>query len=234
PENIPDELLPAIHRDHGLDPTHELTQLKNNARVMCREVSGYTHLKRVYSVAAPRNMPSSNKRVKWTAECVGYEPLLSHCFTFNVSDKDSKCDNLLGIECGYCSGRVRLRLGENRVLTNPEYPHYSDDVICEWVVQAPEFSAIEVSFNDFELPPRNEKGHCHRGLLEIKEIHKDPEGGTVTKAVTSLCGSSLPDPISIPTNGAIIRFSSGLFIPRPIGEDAGFNLTVTAVGEYRN
>ncbi|XP_064088231.1 uncharacterized protein LOC135202675 [Macrobrachium nipponense] len=231
-EEAPDvdhEHLPARDRDHGLDPFHKVTQLKNNARVICREVSGYTHLERVYPVPAPPKLPKSNKRVKWMAECIGYEPLLSYCFTYNVSDVDSKCENLLGIKCGHCSKKFKLKTGESVTITNPEYPHYSDDVICEWHFEMAVPSVIEVDFSEFTLPPRNEKGYCHRGSLDISGITEGSGDKKEVKTLQTMCGSALPDPITFSAKGALIRFYSGLFIPRPISEQAGFNLTVTAI-----
>ncbi|XP_066953444.1 uncharacterized protein [Macrobrachium rosenbergii] len=227
--DVDHEHMPTRDRDHGLDPFHKVTQLKNNARVICREVSGYTHLERVYPVPAPPKLPKSNKRVKWMAECIGYEPLLSYCFTFNVSDVDSKCENLLGIKCGHCSKKFKLKTGESIAITNPEYPNYSDDVICEWHFEMPVASVVEVNFSEFALPPRNEKGYCHRGSLDISGVSGGSGDKKEVKTIQTMCGSALPDPITFSAKGALIRFYSGLFIPRPTSEQAGFNLTVTAI-----
>ncbi|XP_064088551.1 uncharacterized protein LOC135202965 isoform X1 [Macrobrachium nipponense] len=222
--------LPARDRDHGLDPLHEETQLRNNARVICKEISGFTHLEKVYPVPAPKDLPKKNKRVKWMAECMGYEPLLSHCFTFNVSSVDAKCENLLGIKCGYCSKKISLGIGKSIIISNPEYPHYLDDVICEWIVETPSPSEFEIDFENFNLPRRNEKDQCHRGSLSIGEMQKGEPGKPKMKIIETFCGSGLPEPINFIAKGVIIRFSSGLFFPRPIGEYAGFNLTVTSLG----
>ncbi|XP_068246331.1 uncharacterized protein [Palaemon carinicauda] len=228
--NANHEHLPARDRDHGLDPLHELTQLRNNARVICKEVSGFTHLEKVYPVPAPKNLPKTNKRVKWMAECMGYEPLLSHCFTFNVSDVDVKCENLLGIKCGYCSKKIILGIGKSVIISNPEYPYYIDDAICEWMIETPTPSELEIEFENFNLPRRNEKDQCHRGSLSIGELQKGEPGKPKWNLIETFCGSGLPDPMNFIARGVIIRFSSGLFFPRPIGEYAGFNLTVTSLG----
>lgn len=217
----PQQDLDHVH----LPPTHHKWGAsrfdKNIGRVICRGM-GFTHLEGVYRVKLE---DEEIERTKLTVECLGYEALLSHCVTFDA--RNSTCEFLMGLECGSCSKKIDLIEGETEVVTSPEYPNYSDDVMCVWRLQAPALATITINFTDFRLPNLDSEGQCARGALEVAEVVV-LEQQPVTRTVVSMCGGALPTPLTLHAQAVLLKYTSGVFYPRPFSRHGGFKVLVTA------
>ncbi|XP_071524866.1 uncharacterized protein [Panulirus ornatus] len=208
--------LPTSHQTWDGSPGYD----ENIGRVICRGM-GFTHLERVYKVPADKDMGGS----RWMVECLGYEALITHCITFDPEKSD--CPFLMGLECGRCSRKVDLSEGSTLVVTSPEYPAYSDDVLCVWRLQAPTLATITLNFSDFRLPNLNSEGYCTRGMLEVAEVVVEDDE-PVTRTIASMCGSAVPSPLTVQANALLLKYTSGVFYPRPFSGGGGFRASVTA------
>ncbi|KAK4298857.1 hypothetical protein Pmani_028828 [Petrolisthes manimaculis] len=112
------------------------------------------------------------------------------------------------------------------------YPQYTDDAICVWRLQAPTLATFTLDFIDFRLPTPALGGECSRGVLEVAgevEGERDTTTTTTTTTLARMCGGASPsDPLSLRANTLILKFTSGVFYPRPPGDQGGFKLLVTA------
>ncbi|XP_045584172.2 uncharacterized protein [Procambarus clarkii] len=208
--------LPASHHSWGGTSHFD----KNIGRVICRGM-GFTHLDRIYKVKKEEGVESS----RWMVECLGYEALITHCLPLQA--KKAKCEFLMGLVCDTCSRKLDLTEGVTKVITSPEYPSYSDDVLCVWRLQAPTLATITINFTNFRLPNLDSEGQCTRGMLEVAKVVEE-EDGPVTMTVVSMCGGALPSPLNVHAHAVILKYTSGVFYPRPFGRLSGFRVLVTA------
>ncbi|XP_042885652.1 uncharacterized protein LOC122261893 isoform X2 [Penaeus japonicus] len=117
---------------------------------------------------------------------------------------------------------------ETLAITSPEYPDYSDAVVCQWrLAVAPPLRAAQfaLNFSYFRLPNRDDRGMCSRSVLEVDEVPDDARN-YVSRSVMSMCGGGIPEPLVVTARAIILRFSSGIFYPRPSDGIGGFKLTV--------
>ncbi|CAL8142101.1 unnamed protein product [Orchesella dallaii] len=98
---------------------------------------------------------------------------------------------------------------------------YDDKLDCQWLIIAPEFSSIEVTFNSFNLEGQNKNtslssGSCPFDYLEIRD-GPGPFGQLLSKR----CGSLIPSPVISSQNFIWIRFQTDESI-----SFAGFALSI--------
>ncbi|ODM98815.1 Cubilin [Orchesella cincta] len=103
---------------------------------------------------------------------------------------------------------------------------YDDNLECQWLIIAPEFSSIEVTFNTFNIegsggPNKNTSitltpGSCPYDYLEIRD-GPGPYGLLLSK----VCGSVIPSPVISSQNFIWIRFKTDASI-----SFAGFTISV--------
>ncbi|XP_037794656.1 uncharacterized protein LOC119590017 [Penaeus monodon] len=123
---------------------------------------------------------------------------------------------------------MRVSDHETVHISSPEYPDYSDAAVCHWrlAVSPPlRLAHFALNFSSFRLPSPDDRGLCTRSVLEVDEV-PDDKRDFVSKSVKSMCGSAVPEPFVVTARAIVLRFSSGIFYPRPHNGVGGFKLTV--------
>ncbi|CAL4063785.1 unnamed protein product [Meganyctiphanes norvegica] len=210
------------HHDWGLGIQATETVITKAAKVMCRQL-GYTHLNSAYKVLYPGNHEAKFVRTSWNASCFGFEPLLQHCVINEFEPSD--CSYILAIDCDICYEKKELKLGETEIIKSPGYPKkdlYPDDAICRWHLKADSISIFKASFEYFSLPRPDKNGICNRGALSF-ELYGSLNTST---PVLSFCGQKEVKTFNIAAKELVIRFTSGLFHPRPFKPGFLFNITL--------
>ncbi|KAH3857059.1 hypothetical protein DPMN_099656 [Dreissena polymorpha] len=114
--------------------------------------------------------------------------------------------------CAECGGVLTDPFG---VITSPYFPsHYSNDVECTWIINAPEGYQINVNFTDFAL---EDDSNCDYDYLELFNGRS-----ASSSSIGKFCGTVPPRGFTSQSNNARIVFFTD-------SDDSarGFNLSYT-------
>ncbi|PVD35988.1 hypothetical protein C0Q70_02958 [Pomacea canaliculata] len=110
----------------------------------------------------------------------------------------------------------------NGRITSPGYPGvYPQNANCSISVRSPNGTTLALYFTQFHIEPHSQ---C---LFDFLEIHNGSNASSPVLA--RLCGSTLPDPVFIPSNVAFLRFVTDASVQH-VGYDITFTSTTQGLG----
>ena len=107
----------------------------------------------------------------------------------------------------------------NKKITSPNYPaEYSHNSDCNWNVQVPEGSRIELRFDTFSLESHS---NCQYDSLQVFDGSSSRSRSLVTTSSSKLCGSNRPQNIVSSGNTIHLIFTSDVSVG-----SSGFRINV--------
>ncbi|EDV93120.1 dorsal-ventral patterning protein tolloid [Drosophila grimshawi] len=140
------------------------------------------------------------------------------------TDKNKQMNGFMAVHSTSCGGYLRATNHVQQFYSHPRFSNqdYDDNMDCEWTIQAPPNSNVQLLFLTFDIESSE---NCTYDYVQVFSGMEDTSGPMYGQ----YCGNVLPQDIISMTDSLLVRFKTDDSIPMK-----GFSASYVAVDPFEN